>query len=118
MNFSKLESLVDEHLGKTFPAAQIEIRVAGEVVYSRAFGYVDPETRTRPTNEATKFDLASVSKLFTVTAFMTLVEEGRAALDQPVSQVLPEFAGERPVTAYPNPLSAGGLIRVVSEDDL
>src|SRR5204863_2134565 len=68
MDFSILESLLDEHLCKTFPAAQVEIRVAGEAVYSRAFGYVDPETRTRPTNEATKFDLASVSKLFTVTA--------------------------------------------------
>jgi serine-type D-Ala-D-Ala carboxypeptidase len=116
MDFSKLESLVEDHLGKTFPAAQVEIRVAGEAVHSRAFGFLDPETRTRPTNETTQFDLASVSKLFTVTAFMTLVEQGHVALDQPLSHVLPEFVGERAVSAYPDPLSAEKRIQVVPGD--
>ncbi len=35
---------------------------------------------------------------------MTLVEEGRVRLDQPVAAVLPEFGGRRKIAPYPNPL--------------
>ena len=96
-DFSRLDALVIEHLDRTFPAAQIEILVEGAPVYSRVFGYLDPETRTRPVTSDTRFDLASVSKLFTVTAFMTLVEQNRVALDRPVVEVLAEFTGLRPM---------------------
>jgi CubicO group peptidase (beta-lactamase class C family) len=63
MDFSKLYSLINEHLNRTFPAAQIEIRFRGETVYANAFGYLDPDTKLRNTNHATRFDFASVSKL-------------------------------------------------------
>jgi CubicO group peptidase (beta-lactamase class C family) len=86
--FSRVEVVVAEHLGKTFPAAQLAIRVCGEIVYENAFGFLDPETKTRNTNHATRFDPASVSKLFTVAAFMTFVEQGRVALDQCVCELL------------------------------
>lgn len=96
-DFSPIDALVAEHLDRTFPAAQIEIGVAGTPVYSRAWGYLDPDTRLRPTTVDSHFDLASVSKLFTIAAFMTLVEQGRLALDQSVSEILGEFAGKRPI---------------------
>ena len=53
-DFSRLDALVIEHLDRTFPAAQIEILVEGAPVYSRVFGYLDPETRTRPTTPCFK----------------------------------------------------------------
>lgn len=94
------------------PAAQLVVRWRGEVVFARAYGYLDPETRTHPTQPDTRFDMASVTKLFAVTAFMTLVEEGRVALDQPVCTVLPAFAGLRPIRPYEDPLAPGGLVTV------
>jgi CubicO group peptidase (beta-lactamase class C family) len=115
-DFSRLDALVIEHLDRTFPCAQIEILVEGAPVYGRVFGYLDPETRTHPVTCDTRFDLASVSKLFTVTAFMTLVEQNRVALDQPVVEVLPEFTGLRPITPYPDPLQPGAHIRVETSD--
>jgi len=42
MSLTALDTVVHHHLGKTFPAAQIEIRVRGETVYARAFGWLDP----------------------------------------------------------------------------
>jgi CubicO group peptidase (beta-lactamase class C family) len=115
-DFSRLDVLVNEHLDHTFPSAQIEILVDGAAVYSKVFGYLDPETRTRPTTPETRFDLASVSKLFTVTAFMTLVEQNRVGLDQPVADVLPEFTGPRPITPYPDPLQPGAQVQIVPRD--
>src|SRR5207237_5260274 len=40
----------------------------------------------------TLYDLASLSKLFTTTVVMRLVEQGKLALDEPVATWLPEFA--------------------------
>lgn len=112
LDFSRVESLVEQNLGVAFPTAQIQVRVRGEIVHARAFGYLDPETQTQATNAATRFDLASVSKLFTTAAFMALVEEGHAALDQRVSEIFPEFSGTREIAPYPDPLHPGELIEV------
>lgn len=114
---STLEPVVSPALGRVFPAAQIAVRVDGEVVVSRAYGWLDPETQQRPTQPDTLFDLASVTKLFTVTALMTLVEEGRVGLDQPVCTVLSEFCGPRPVRPYEDPLKPGAFVSVDAAGD-
>ena len=96
MNFDTAHSILQRALDGVTPAAQVDVRLRREVVWSRAYGWLDPETRKQPTQPDTLFDLASVTKLFVATAFMRLVEAGMIALDTPVSQVLPEFAGARP----------------------
>ena len=117
MNFTRVENVVRQHLNTTFPAAQIVIRAHGEIVYENAFGWLDPETQSRITNRESRFDFASVSKLFTVAAFMTFVEQGRVALDQRVCELLPEFVGARAIEPYPDPLKPGAVIEVVPASD-
>ncbi|MCI0476930.1 MAG: beta-lactamase family protein, partial [Anaerolineales bacterium] len=112
-SFGQIEKVLAEHLGKTFPAAQIAIRARGEIVYENAFGVLDPETQSRITNHESRFDFASVSKLFTVATFMTFVEQGRVALDQRVCEILPEFTGARALAPYPDPLKPGALVEIV-----
>lgn len=107
-----IEAVIARALDHVFPAAQIEVRQHGRVLLSRAYGWLDPETRQHPTRPDTLFDLASVTKLFVVTAFMTLVEEGRAGLDQPVCTVLPDFSGVRPIRPYEDPLQPGAFVTV------
>lgn len=80
--------------------------------FARAYGLLDPEAHFRPTTGDTLFDLASVTKLFTTTAFMALVEAGHVGLDDPVQTVLPEFSGERPIAAYEDPLTPGAWVTV------
>src|SRR5205814_7411534 len=45
-----------------------------------------------PATADTLYDLASISKLFTTTCVMRLVEQGRLGLDEPVAHWMPEFA--------------------------
>lgn len=116
MNFFALEEIIQEHLNKSFPTAQIAIRLRGETVYENAFGYLDPDSRSQEANQQTRFDLASVSKLFTVAAFMTFVEEKRVAIDQRVCEILPEFSGNRAIAPYPDPLHPGEFIIVAPAD--
>ncbi len=112
MNLDNAHTILQNAIGVVTPAAQLVVRFHGDVVFSEAFGWLDPETRAYPTQRDTLFDMASVSKLFTVTAFMTLVEEGRVALDTPVGAVLPEFGGLRPIQPYEDPLNPGGMVAV------
>lgn len=92
--------ILEEAVPQITPAAQIAVRRGGGLILSRAFGWLDPETRAQPVDEHTLFDLASVTKLFTTTAFMSLVDAGKAALDQPVSTALTGFQGPRPVQGW------------------
>ena len=112
MNLTNAYTILQDAVGVVTPAAQLSVRWRGDLVFSEAFGWIDPETCARPTQRDTLFDMASVSKLFTVTAFMTLVAEGRVALDTPVGAVLPEFGGLRPIQPYEDPLSPGGMVAV------
>ncbi len=111
-DFTAAEAVITAAVDRVFPAAQIEVRQRGEVLWSAAYGWLDPEIRSLPTQPDTLFDLASVTKLFVVTAFMTLVEAGVVDLDQPVASVLPEFTGQRPIRPYDDPLRPGATVAV------
>jgi serine-type D-Ala-D-Ala carboxypeptidase len=114
MDFSNLDALLQSSLNIAFPAAQLIIYQHGKIIYERNVGYPDPESPAQPITHNTRFDLASVSQLFTVATFMRLVEEGRTRLDQPVCEVLPTFTGTRLIQPQPDPLGSGNMIEVVS----
>ena len=59
-----------------------------QLVWSKGFGFADVKARV-PMTAATKFRIASHSKLFSAIAIMQLREEGKLRLDDPVSKYLP-----------------------------
>ncbi|MFN8499898.1 MAG: serine hydrolase [Anaerolineae bacterium] len=93
--------------GRVFTAAAILVARHGGIVLERAYGWLDDEGRDAPARLDTLFDLASVTKLFTATAFMTLVDAGCVTLDDPVGSVVPEFGGQRPIGPFEDPLTGG-----------
>jgi len=111
-HFDQANQILSQAVETLTPAAQIAVRHKGQLVWSQAAGYLDPMDTTRPTTESTRFDMASVTKLFASTAFMCLVERKLAALDQPVCQVLEGFAGLRPIRAYEDPMKPGEFVDV------
>ena len=60
----------------------------GKVLYSKGYGYADVEKKTPVTAGGTLFRPGSVSKLFTWTAVMQLVEQGKINLDANVNDYL------------------------------
>lgn len=73
------------------PGAYLLIGRKGEVAFSQGFGVQGPG-QTAPMSEETIFRIFSMTKpIVTVTA-MTLVEEGKLSVDDPVSKYLPEYA--------------------------
>ncbi len=61
------------------------------IVWASGFGYADQEKKIPATAE-TLYRVGSISKLFTDTAAMQLVEQGRLDIDQPLRNYLPDFA--------------------------
>lgn len=72
------------------PSLQIAIGHKGEVVFERAYGYADIDNQTPATIE-TQYRTASISKWFTGTATMKLVESGKLDLDKPIQSYCAEF---------------------------
>jgi CubicO group peptidase (beta-lactamase class C family) len=66
----------------------------GKIAYWEAFGRLDPVKGTPMTTDAI-FRIASQTKAVTTTAIMTLFEDGRFLLDDPISKYIPEFADAR-----------------------
>ncbi|MCP4536629.1 MAG: beta-lactamase family protein [Chloroflexi bacterium] len=64
------------------------------VVLHKAFGHLTPEKSSPSLELDAIFPLASISKTVTATAAMILVEQGLLGPNRPVSEYIPEFAGE------------------------
>ena len=62
-----------------------------QVVWSEGFGFADTAARI-PASGDTVYRVGSVSKLFTSTAAMQLVEQGRLELDKPLAIYVPDFS--------------------------
>jgi CubicO group peptidase (beta-lactamase class C family) len=73
------------------PGAMVLIRQRGRQVYFKSFGMSDTDTG-RPMTPDTIFPLHSMTKAITSFAAMTLVDQGRLKLDDPVSKYIPSFA--------------------------
>jgi CubicO group peptidase (beta-lactamase class C family) len=105
--FAELEYIIQPYLGDVFPGLSLTVIRSGDVLLSAAWGWIDPDTHQHPNQIDSLFDLASVTKLFVSTAFLSLVSEGRIALDDPLVSVIPEFgaSGPRPVDGGQDPHS-------------
>lgn len=66
----------------------ISIVKDGKVLFAKGYGYSDMEKRTPVSADNTLFRPGSISKLFTWTAVMQLVEQGKLDLDRDVNDYL------------------------------
>jgi CubicO group peptidase (beta-lactamase class C family) len=78
------------------PAVSLAVFHQDAPVLEAAWGWLDPETKQKPTETRTLFDLASVTKLYTTVAFLSLLGEEKVGLYQPIVDVLPEFGKVSP----------------------
>lgn len=69
----------------------------GEVVHFKKFGYSDLESKT-PIKEDDIFRVFSMTKPVTAAALMTLYEEGKFELDDPVYKFIPSFENTKVYT--------------------
>lgn len=91
-----LDEFIRLYVGALFPAIAVSISLRGERVTDAAWGWIDPDTQQIPVTTHTRFDFASLTKLFTTTSLLTAISEGRAALDTPLIEIMPSFGAVTP----------------------
>lgn len=85
-DFTELEKLVPEELKKrNTPGAVIAIVIGDRVVYQKAFGVANIETRA-PMQPEMLFRLGSTTKMFTAAALVSLAEQNKINLNEPVGK--------------------------------
>jgi CubicO group peptidase (beta-lactamase class C family) len=71
----------------------------GKIVYDKAFGYNDVDTKALLDKNGI-FRIASQTKAITAVAVLMLWEEGKFSMDDPVSKFIPGFANQRVLDTY------------------
>lgn len=107
---------VGEMIGRRVAAGDVPgvvslVAIDGQVVHFEARGVLDVESKAPMTKDAI-FSLASLTKPVTAAAVLTLVEEGRLRLTDPVSQFLPEFKDARVAVTPSRTAPANRQIRI------
>jgi CubicO group peptidase (beta-lactamase class C family) len=88
-----LEPWLDGHLSEALQTnkvagAAVVVVKDGRVLLKKGYGYADVAAKKPVDPDRTAFRPASISKLFTGTALMQLVEEGKVSLDEDINTYL------------------------------
>ncbi|MGI9233796.1 MAG: serine hydrolase domain-containing protein [Woeseiaceae bacterium] len=88
----RIDTAIDaEVAAKRIPGAVALIVKNGEIAYHKSFGFADIDSE-KPMQSDSIFRIASMTKAVTSVAVMTLYEQGRFQLNDPVAKYIPEFA--------------------------
>ena len=93
---SVFQKLVDNG---TIPHAVTFVAHHGKVIHNKAFGWRNIEDKI-PCQKDDYFRMASQTKAITAVAVMTLVEEGKILLDEPIKKYIPEFENPRVLVSF------------------
>jgi CubicO group peptidase (beta-lactamase class C family) len=92
---ARIDKLLQEYVDKKWLAGGSAIVVHnGSIVYYKAFGYDDIDTKKTEKKDAI-FRIASQTKAITSVAVMMLYEQGKFLLDDAVSRYIPEFKDQK-----------------------
>lgn len=89
--FATVDRVLSAACGRRFTAAVARIERGGRGLFERAYGATRLDDRARPVYADTRFDLASLTKLFVATLALRLVAAGRLHLDRPVAEIVPSW---------------------------
>ncbi|PYL12171.1 MAG: serine hydrolase [Verrucomicrobia bacterium] len=102
-----LDALIPSQLrNRNIAGAVVSVVKDGQVLFQKGYGYADVEEKKPVLPDQTLFRPGSVSKLFTATAVMQLVEQGKLDLDRDVNDYL-DFAIPK---TYPEPVTLRQLL--------
>ena len=93
---SKVDSVLQDYYSENSPGVSVMVVKDGEVQLSKSYGYANLEDKEKAT-ETTNYHLASLTSQFTAMAVMMLKDEGKADLNQRITEIwdgLPGYCNE------------------------
>lgn len=88
---ARVDSIVQAEMARTkTPGMSVAVEQKGEVILARGYGLADVELSV-PANAETVYRIGSITKQFTSSSIMQLVEAGKIALTDPITKFLPNY---------------------------
>jgi len=124
-SFPRVEDALESACGVEFTGAVARIEHRGTVVFEGAYGVTRTDAMARPVYCDTRFDLASLTKIFVATLALRLVADGTFALDEPLWRILPEWKdGQRAAVtvrmllAHNSGMNSGADYRTILDENV
>jgi CubicO group peptidase (beta-lactamase class C family) len=96
---AKLDQFFDRLAEKNKAMGSLVIVKDGKVLYTRAIGYSQINgTEKKPLTAANRFRIASITKMFTATMILQLVEEGKLKLTDTLDKFFPQVPNAQKIT--------------------
>lgn len=92
-SFERVHAVLEAGCGKQFTGAVARVEHRGRVVFEHSYGVTREDAASEPVYVDSRFDLASITKIFVATLALRAAEEGRIALDEPVARFFEEWRG-------------------------
>ncbi|MBW2961001.1 serine hydrolase domain-containing protein [Mesonia aestuariivivens] len=96
-NSKKLDSLLDRITEADKAMLSLAIYEDGKPIYTRAIGYADVESKIEA-NPKTMYRIGSITKSFTATLILKLVEQEKLSLDTKLAKYYPELPNAEKIT--------------------
>jgi CubicO group peptidase (beta-lactamase class C family) len=108
--FDSVRSYIHQAMEKEdIPSLTVAVAKGGKIIWEQGFGWANREKMLAATPD-TMYSMASISKPFTATGFMRLVEDGKIDLDKPMN----DYLGVGKLTGLASDASAATGRRVMS----
>ena len=116
LNTQKLDSLFDlvEKYDKMM--GSVAISKNGENIYTRSIGYADVENKKKA-NENTKYRIGSITKTFTATIILQLIDEEKLTLNTTLDEFYPEVVNSSEITIQQLLNHHSGLFNFTSSEN-
>ncbi|MEX2089543.1 MAG: serine hydrolase domain-containing protein, partial [Bacteroidota bacterium] len=107
---AKLDQFFDRLAEKNKAMGSLTIAKDSNALYTRAIGYSQIKgTEKIPLTAATRFRIGSVTKMFTATMILQLVEEGKLKLTDTLGKFFPQVANAQKITIAQILAHRGGI---------
>jgi len=115
-NISKIDSLLSSIASNNEIMGSISIYSNGEEIYKKSMGFADV-AKQLPADEFTKYRIGSITKTYTATIIMQLIEEGKLSLNTPLETYFPLIPNSDRIDIESLLRHRSGLFNVTEEKD-
>ena len=92
---AKVDTYMKQYIEKSVPGAAVSIIKDNQIVFQKGYGYSDTTSKKAVDPEHTMFRFSNLSQIYTWTAVLQLVEQGKLDLEADILDYLPkDFANK------------------------
>lgn len=112
---SKIDKFFDAIEENDKGMGSVSVFKDGKEMYHRSYGYADIANNQKA-NAETKYRIGSISKTFTATAVMKLIEESKLSLSTPLSEYYPQITNADKITIKHLLQHRSGIFNFTNDD--